>query len=250
MGNSGILYSFEVGDPLLIAAMAYFHPLLLFSNELPLYQHTVHPSFVQVEDFWSENNLEQMTEVAIQLETKYGPWSKQGSSSTALLLSSKRKPLRAAARKTKGSESSGKKKSKKSSSSHESSLAILSLDLAIIKSIESCGVDLFPVTKKKNVRSVHVLLVGANGALKGLSTVLQQKLQTYFATKSSKSAEINVSVTTSNNEKDSETNVRFTSWKGGQNLTFLPSIKYVVFFLILTHTEKCGSQIQSTVFMG
>lgn len=262
MANAGKVYRFDVGDPLLIAALSYFHPKLFLSTGLPLREPNTNPSFLSnMDDFWDEKNLKELTELAIKLEENYGPLTRQGSSIFTMTTGAnitagtkKKKVSRSKSKRGENGDSDINKKRKKKKKSLEITFDVLSLDQAIIKSIEQSGID-FPINKKKNVKNIQVLLVGGLSTLRGLPIFLQSRLQSHFAEKKKKkegpnggAVETNVVITT--NEKDADTHVRFRSWKGGQLATFLESIKYEVATIMTLNTfqGKCGFLPKSTTY--
>jgi len=245
--NNGKICKFEVGDPLLLAALAYFYPKLLYSatrqavvqpsivdgssssssNSINISAepnanddqessvisvHGPHEALLNECDIWSNESFEQLADMAAQLEEYYGRLHRQGYPIVAIAVAA------IAAKKKKKKKS---KKIVKDANEERIELLYTPLDRAVIKSIEKSAAE-WSLTKKKTVKNIQILLVGGLSNLKGLASFLQHRVQAHFAARNT-SPFYNVIVTT--NERDAETSTRFSAWKGGQILTFLDPIK-------------------------
>lgn len=183
-------YKFDVGDPMHIAAMAYFHPRLLHEYGTTPKPQQPNKIFTENDDFWSQGHIDYVQSL-IELRS----------------LTTK-KPTKS------------RKESKKYTENPD-----MPLDMAIVRCFEKSCVPHY-VTKKSKIMHVNIVLVGGLANLKGLTVYLKNRLLEYYKSAQKNKNDVVVNIIT--NDKDKDTDLRFICWRGGTIMTFLDPIKYVL----------------------
>jgi actin-related protein 8 len=218
------IYKMDIGDPLLIAPLGYFHPKL-FGRECKLSEKAGEEDpYDQISSviFWTEetyNSIRSQTATAAVAEP---PAKKQRLDETGKSKGKQKKQTKKGGKKRKKSSGSDKTSTSKSASKETEEddttqkkntlKTALAIDRAIIRLIKSSGMNIESKVNKKKAITVTILLIGGLSKLRGLKTYLESRLTQHYTSKN-EGKQVKVNVLT--NDRDRNMDVRFMSWNGG-----------------------------------
>jgi actin-related protein 8 len=210
------IYMMDIGDPLLLAPLAYFYPKL-FGRECKLPETEQDPyAEIENDNFWTEECLKALHEQSLEPPSKKARLGKNKKKATG--------------------NKKGKKTTKKLNENKEEAVATeeankatkgklktaLALHRAIVRLIKSSEMDVESKTSKKKTISINILLIGGLSHIKGFKTALEKRLIEHYNNKN-ESKQVKFTILT--NDRDRNMDVRFLSWNGGLILSRVEASK-------------------------
>jgi len=223
-----MIHTLMLGDPLLLAPLAYFYPKL-FGRECKLLEREHNPYLnIASEDLLSSLNAPPTSTndqaAIVEPEAKKPKLEKKGSKKKKSSDKKKEKSSTKKSDKKKSSEQSTAQDNEEGSSkSGKGKLkTALALDRAIIRLLKSSKMEVESKAGKKKVISITLLLTGGLSHIKGMKQILERRLFEYYS-KKNEGKQIKITILT--NDRDKNMDPRFMSWNGGLALSYIESAK-------------------------